>query len=250
MKQNLILWAAALLITFLAGYFKAVTDDNYPVTKTVGIDGKKTSFKFDKITYAKEEHEIYVYSELKELTGELQWRNKGTSVWNSETLVRDGRVLKAALPKQPVKKVNEYRVRLEHNGKEYIEPADGNIDILNMGYIPPIINFLMWFTLLTGLFLSIRTGLEYFNDREKTKVYSIFTLIFFILYFITTPLYKSYEMDVINKYVPNITEIFTTASILFMAIWVFGMIGIFTFKKRRLFALYMAAFTLSLYLVI
>jgi hypothetical protein len=43
MKNEIILWLSSLIIVFIIGYIKNVTDKDYPVTGTFGIEGKKVS---------------------------------------------------------------------------------------------------------------------------------------------------------------------------------------------------------------
>ena len=53
MKNQIILWLSSLVLTFLIGYFKNVTDTNFPITGTFGIEGNKVSYKLDKVSYDK-----------------------------------------------------------------------------------------------------------------------------------------------------------------------------------------------------
>ena len=41
MKNQIILLLSALVITFLTGYIESVTDADFPITGTFGINGKK-----------------------------------------------------------------------------------------------------------------------------------------------------------------------------------------------------------------
>ena len=49
MKQSIILWISAILITFLFGYFNSVTNNDFPISGTIGIDGQKVTYKFEKV---------------------------------------------------------------------------------------------------------------------------------------------------------------------------------------------------------
>ena len=48
-KNNIILWIASLVITFLGIYLSNLVDKDYPVTGTFGIEGQKVSYRFEKV---------------------------------------------------------------------------------------------------------------------------------------------------------------------------------------------------------
>ncbi len=48
-KEPIILWVASIVITFLIGYFPTLTNKDYPISGTFGIEGEKVSYRFEKI---------------------------------------------------------------------------------------------------------------------------------------------------------------------------------------------------------
>ena len=74
MKNEIILWLSSLAILFLIGYVKNVTDADYPITGTFGIEGKKVSYKLDKVCYEKENYTNLIISDNEEIQASLIWR--------------------------------------------------------------------------------------------------------------------------------------------------------------------------------
>jgi hypothetical protein len=90
MKNQIIPWSASLVIVFLIGYFKAVTSVNYPVTGTFGIEGKKVSYKLDKICYNQTSYRNIVISDVSGLNGKIILLNNNVQSDISMTVIDKG----------------------------------------------------------------------------------------------------------------------------------------------------------------
>jgi hypothetical protein len=250
MKKTLILWLGALLITFLAGYIESGTSEYYPVTGTIGINGKKVSYKFDKIFSGKDNYRLIIRTDNPDVTGIVKWKKENESEWNKAELIKEEKALLAEIPKQESGEKIIYFAELFSNDKTYIIP-NNPVKLLFLGYVPFAINFLSFFTLFGGLLLCFRTGLEFFNENQKIKKLSLFTVSFFFLYTVTvTPLRKSYELDAINKKVVPITSLWDVQSILLFVLWIAAMIVLFKVKNPKLSALVFSAATLLVFLFV
>ena len=73
MKNEIILWISSLILVFLLGYLKNVTSPDYPITSTFGIEGKKVSYKLDKVCFDKQSYTNIILSNVEELKGKLIW---------------------------------------------------------------------------------------------------------------------------------------------------------------------------------
>jgi hypothetical protein len=71
MKNEIILWLSSLIIVFIIGYIKNVTDKDYPVTGTFGIDGKKVSYKLDKVSYDINFYKNIIISDITGITAKV-----------------------------------------------------------------------------------------------------------------------------------------------------------------------------------
>jgi hypothetical protein len=251
-KQEIILWIAGLILTFLTGYFYSATDDSYPVTGTIGIEGKKVSYKFDKQAYSKEGYTFIIRTDLPDLKAELQWRLKeDPHQWNFVPMSSSIDALIGTIPPQQALTKIEYRTVIAWKGYEYIIPSGKPVELTFWGSVPGMITFLFYFTLFAGLLGAIRTGLEYFSSEDKIKKFALFTTAFFFLHSLAVnPLKKTFELDALNMRVPAITELFDVQSISLLILWILLTILSFRLRQRKIIALTGACFTILIYLLI
>lgn len=235
MKQSLILWISAAMLTFLIGFLQSRTSDSYPISGTIGIEGQKVSYHFNKIQSSKDDFKIMIRTDLTDLAGIVTWRKVNhPSSWEIDTLNFKNGVLTTSIPRQePLTKL-EYKVILYHNSNEYMIPTTEKEEILFLGAVPAPISIHYYLTLFVGLLLSIRAGFETFNEKPRLRLYSIFTLISFIsCALIFAPVKTAYELGAINKSVPPITELFAGWLILLVIIWIINLIQVSFTKSAK-----------------
>jgi hypothetical protein len=264
MKKNIILWLGAIIITFLSGYLRNVIGPDYPVSGTIGIEGKMVTFKFDKIYRGNNSYNVFIRSDVKAVKAFLLWKdtpantvsgkplkNQVTPIWQRDLMADSGYLIKGKIPlHNPGEKVT-YRVELNYGGKQYLLPEDKPVIIKFLGYVNSSIMNIFYFILFGGLILALRTGLEAFNDNHRIGMYTIFTLIFFFLYAIcVVPLKRSYELNAINHFVPPINSIITYQSVFLFILWIIGLVLIFNYKGNRLIPLVISSLTLIIYILI
>src|ERR1035437_5937340 len=264
MKKNIILWLGAIIITFLTGYMHNVTGPDYPVSGTIGIEGKMVTFKFDKIYRGNDNYKVFLRSDVKDIKAFLLWKDvsanassglpandKISSAWQREMMADSGSLIKGTIPKHnPGEKV-AYRVELNYGGKQYFLPEDKPVIIMFQGHVNPGIMQIFYFVLFGGLILAVRTGLEAFNDNRRIGMYTIFTLIFFFLYAIcVVPLKSTYELNALNHFVPTVSSIITYQSITLLLLWIIGLTLIFNFKKNKIILLLISSLTLIIYIFV
>ena len=83
-KEIIILWLASFVIVFLAVYISNIIDEDYPITSTFGIDGKKVSYRFEKVHYGKDDYKIIIRTDVTDLTGKLFWKSNGDTVTGNQ----------------------------------------------------------------------------------------------------------------------------------------------------------------------
>ena len=163
---------------------------------------------------------------------------------------KDTNVLYAKIPRQNAGNKILYYTKLYKDTQTYNIPG-APVTLLFLGYLPTTIGFLSFFTLFGGLLLSFRTGLEFFNENQKIKKLTLFTVSFFFLYTIAvTPLRKSYELNAINNKVVPITDLFDLQSVILFTLWITAMIVIFKSKNPKHPALVFSLITALVFLLI
>jgi hypothetical protein len=263
MKKNIILWLGAAIITFLAGYMHNATGLDYPVSGTIGIEGKMVTFKFDKIYRGNDSYKVLIRSDIKDVKAFLLWRNSEflqlapgiqksiPSPWHKEIMSDSGSFILGKIPKHPPESQAAYRVELDYGGKQYFLPENRPVTIKFLGFVNSSVMNIFYFILFGGLILAVRSGVEAFNDNRRIGMYTIFTLIFFFLYAIcVVPLKRSYELNAINHFVPTINSIVTYQSLSLFILWIIGLVLIFNFKGNRIIPLVISSLTIIIYIVL
>ncbi len=251
MKQIIILWFGAAVITFLAGFIQSGISPYYPITGTIGIDGKKVSYKFEKIIRSNDNYNIKIITDKDSLKGKLYWRLKGSTAWNEINMKTSEGLIEADLPHLKPNAEAEYYVKLFYNNKEFKIPGDRIVTIKFLGNVPSTIMNLYYFVLLFGMLLCVRTGLEFFNEKSKIKKLALITFFFFFsLAIVITPFKKTYELNAINHNVPTISQLYDLKSLIILVVWTLAVVLIFTSKKSKLYAIIFASITLMLFVLI
>mgnify|MGYP001563961774 CR=1 FL=1 len=206
MKNQIILWLSSIVIVFIVGYIKNVTDKDYPITSTFGIEGRKVSYKLDKESFDKHFYKNIVISDIAGVEGKLIWFKNDEK---HETILKEaGRGLEAEIPiLKPGKKI-KYKLMLAYSGNTFEIPEKDFVTLTYWGDIPSLVNILHFILLYGGLLLSLRCLLELFNKNKNLKKYSVITCILFItLTIIIHPLYNSYKLGALNNYIPPLTDL-------------------------------------------
>ena len=249
MKQSIILWTAAAVITFVAGFLQSRLSGDYPVSGSFGIEGKEIGYKLDRVSYGDTDYRFSLRSEIKNLKGTVNWRPAGTGKWESSELSDSGEIISGKIPAQkPLTKV-EYYAAVNYNGKSYNIPRNNKpVTLTFYGNVPSSISFYYWFTLLGLVMMSVRTGLEYFHHPGKIKKLNVFTLIFAVVnVFAFHPLRTTYKLGAVGKTVIPLTEMFQFSSVLLVITWIITTALIFNTKNNKIWAPAAAFVTLLIF---
>jgi len=229
MKNQIILWSASALLAFLLGYIKAVTNINYPVTGTFGIEGKKVSYKLDKISFDKTSYRNIIIGDVSGLGGKIVMLNQDNQTEINMIGIDKG--LAGEIPALKPGKKLFYKIKLSYDKNTYDIPEKGFVSLTFWGKIPSAVKGIYLLLLYGGLLLSIRSGMELFNKNKFLKKITFITCSFFILNTIlVNPLYNSYKLGAINNFVPAFNDLFEPALIFITLVWIIGTIILF-FKK-------------------
>jgi hypothetical protein len=96
-KNNIILWIASFVITFLTIFLSNLLDKDYSISGTFGVDTKKVSYRFEKSHYGKDDFEVIVRTDNDRVSGKLYWKLESNSIWNSIELKKSDLILQTKL---------------------------------------------------------------------------------------------------------------------------------------------------------
>ena len=253
MKQSLILWIGAFVISFLFGFWNRITSPEYPVAGSFGIDMKKVTYKFDKIYRGNDNYKVVVGSEADSLKGNILWRKKGSNEgWNIEPMNFSGNVLSGEIPHQKPSSIVEYRVKVWKDKNVYYLPRIGKVTLKYLSNVPSSIIGFYFFTLYLGLIFSVRTGLDCFNKNQKIKKLSLFTIMIWIAnVMVFNPVKRSYELStkIGTTFLP-VTDLFDIRHLILLLIWILGAVLIFNLKNYKIWSAVITGVTLIAFLFV
>jgi len=233
-KEVILLWLASFVIVFLAVYISILIDEDYPTTSTFGIEGKKVSYRFEKVHYGKDDYKIIIRTDIDDLNGKLFWKSKADTIWQSTELNKDDLIMYGNIPALKPEQKLIYYVELYHIDKKYVLPNNQKVSLTFFGKIPSAVNVLESLLLYLELVLVIRTGLEFFNDGKKSKKFGVLALVLFLtLIALVNPLYLTYKYGFINSSIPPINRLFLWSDLAVFVLWIATLITIFRSDKFK-----------------
>ncbi|HEY6435687.1 MAG TPA: hypothetical protein VIY47_03790 [Ignavibacteriaceae bacterium] len=249
MKNEIILWVSSILIVFIIGYIKNVTDKDYPITGTFGIEGKKVSYKLDKVSFDKSSYKNIVISDVNGITGKfILWSDDRATEFSFKEIDRGLECEISNLkPGQKIK----YKIILSYANRTYEIPEKEFVSFTFWGNIPFSISILHFILLYGGLLMAVRSSLELFNNNKILKKYAIITCTLLVpLVIIIAPLRNSYKLGAINHYVPRVIDILQPELLLILFIWIAGTILIFNRKYVGVVTVFTVVATVFLFFFI
>ena len=249
MKNQIILLLSALVITFLTGYIESVTDADFPITGTFGINGKKISYKLNKIHYGASPFEVMIISDVNDLEGYIKWRKNEN--WQFSKMEQKNNIIFGNINDlNPVSEI-EYQVVLSKDDKEYIIPENQPVHLKIFGKIPEFVSTLYSLLLYAGLFLSIRAGLEVFNESKFLKKYSfVQSAVFLLLALLISPLFISYKLNAINHIVLPLLTMFDLRISLLAITSIISSVIFFNIKKAKLIPLVSSVIIILIFILL
>ncbi len=250
LKQSIILWFAAFIITFLTGFVQNRLSGSYPISGSIGLEGNKITYAFQKVSKGNENFPVSFFSDTDSISAWLHWEiADGNYNWNRREMVYSDGMYISNIPLQPAKTNVKYFVEINYKNTKIILPsAKKTVNLIFLREAPKVINFFFYFFLFGGLVLSIKTGLEYFNDTPRMRLYSLFTVIFFLMAaLLFGPVKATYEFNSINSTAISAGELFNFRLISLCVLWIIGMLFIFN-SKKKFYCLITSAITILIFI--
>lgn len=250
-KNNIILWIAAFIITFLTIYLSNLLDKDYPISGTFGIDGKKVSYRFEKSHYGNNDFNTIIRTDVNDLAGKIFWKSDEDTMWQSVQMEKSDLLLSANIPSLTAEHKLIYYAELHHKNKKYIIPDNQKVDLIFFGKIPIAVNVLEFLLLYLGLILAVRTGLEYFNDGKNSKKFGVlFTIVYLTLIALINPLYLTYKFGYINSSIPPISKLFLLSDLVILILWIVTLVITFKSEKFKFLSLVSAFITVMIFVLL
>ncbi len=181
MNKNAILWIVSAVIIFVFGLAHSVVNQNFPISGTIGIEGKKITYLFPKTTQADEPYSFIIRNDHPSVTGYFIF-DAGNGKKEKVELKKDKELLTGIIGELPPGTKINYSVFLRYGDKTTQVPYNTEVTTLVTGKTGVIIDTLYPFMLFLGLLLAVRGGLEYFNPNPKFRLYALMPAMVFICF--------------------------------------------------------------------
>ncbi len=235
MNKKIILWTAALVLTFLTAFLHQRLSPYYPVSGSIGIEGDKITYLFPKVHYGSDSINILVRKDIAGLQGTLNWRTEGSEQWRKEKLTEQEKYLTVSIKPPPQADTVEYWQELTYNSRSYRIPPYRNVELVFKGKRPASVMNVFYFFLFGGLLLSVRSALEFFNSESRRMLFPLLsTIFFFIASVIFYPFIRSYELNAINRTIPDISSLFDLPLVIIFLLWFLCTLLLYRYKNKIL----------------
>jgi len=197
MKQSILLWTIAFVITTAAAVYQRVTGPTYPVTETVELAGRAVEIRLERSHSTASDFTVSLPLADPAVTGSIVWKRRGTAdPWTETPFSRNGALLSADLPRQPAAGKLLYRIMLHDNGREVPVPREGTVTVRFKGDVPlPVLIFHV-LAIFSAMLLSTRTAFEVFARTPRYALYSLLTMILmFAGGLVLGPIVQKYAFD-------------------------------------------------------
>lgn len=249
MKQTIILWFGAILITLLAGYLNSVNSPYYPFSSTIGVEGKKVSFYVERKQSSEKPVELIIRTDIDSISGFVFWKENGKD-WNKSKLeyIPGNKILKTEISPSKPKGTKDIYFSINRNYKEYRYPPEGSIKITFFGELKRGYGYTYFIFLFAAILISARAGLEVFRNK-KLKALFIFATIGQILWALfLVPIKNTFELMSPGDKILPISELFDIIPLIIVSIWIVGLIGIFNTNRKKEFALGATILSIALFI--
>jgi len=195
MKATLF-WLLAFIITAGTAVVQRMTGPSYPESGSVLFGDSIVEYRFDR-SHAGESDAPVVLEPPPDTRATLLWkRYKTNDAWTETPMQSPEEGAGAFLPNQPPAGKLQYQVRLENDETSMLIPPEPVV-IRYRGEVPLFVLVPHIIAMFGAMFLSTRTGLEYFNPAPSYKILVLWTFGFLIVGgFILGPWMQLYSFGV------------------------------------------------------
>jgi hypothetical protein len=252
MRQSILFWTIAFLITAASAIYQRRTGPTYPVSGVIDVNGKAIVYSLLRSQGGEENAPVGVKTKDAAIKGVVEWkRYKTDDPWTHVEMISRNDSLVAELPHQPPAGKLHYKVFLETGGSiTQLGPQEGVV-IRFKGDVPLFVLIPHVFAMFGAMLLSTRAGIEFFRKEKKNLARLVYVTIGFLFVggFILGPLVQKYAFDAYWTGWPfghDLTDNKTAAALI---AWLIVALGLKKAASPQKWALIAAIVTMVVYLI-
>ena len=251
MKQSLLFWILAVIITLVLLVYQRITGPTYPVSGSVQLGGKEVTYRFDRSHPGPTDANVQVKTDDQTVAGVLFWKRfKTDDPWTQVPMTYSDGVLKADMPHQPVAGKLLYWVELRLADQRLSLPGSEPIVIRFRGDTPVWIVIPHVIAMFGAFLFSARAGLEFFAREPKLRTLTDLTLGFLVVGgFILGPLMQYYAFNAWWTGWPFGTDLTDNKTAVAFIAWIVSALMLSRSKNPKRWALGAAIVTVIVYLI-
>lgn len=167
MRQPLLLWLIALVITTASAIYQRLTGPTHPLRGSTEIAGQRVKFRLIRSHGGDGDAVVRVPAPSPDIKGSIAWkRHKTSDEWTYAEMRREGAELIAALPHQPPAGKLNYRVILSAQG-ERVTLGGAPVTIRFRGDVPMAVLAVHIIAMFGAMLLATRAGLEFLAKEPR-----------------------------------------------------------------------------------
>jgi hypothetical protein len=250
MNRTIIFWILAFFITIASAVYQRVTGPTYPLSGSVKLDGKEIQYKLERSQESVKDYRIEIETNDESITGILFWRKFQSVEEFTQVQMTGGKKISADLPAQERLKKLDYYIQLTKGNNTVILPNEKLVTIRFKDPVPISILIPHIIAMFLAMFLSTRTGLEFFNKEPKLEKLALWTIIvLFIGGFLLGFAMNGYAFGEMWGGWPFGSDVTDNKTQIAFIGWLFAFYMIKKNKNGKLFALLAALLTLVVYMI-
>jgi len=197
MLKTILIWVLAFIITAATAIYQRMTGPTYPITGQSKIAQTDLNYKFLRSENVGTDLTVKIESNNSQLSAITYWKRFKTNDEFSavEMKFADG-IYKAILPSQPAAGKLEYYIEISDQNETLKLPENKHVVIRYKGEVPTVVLIFHVVAMFGAMFLSTRTGLEFFRKEPRLNKLTLWTMGFlFVGGLILGPIVQKYAFD-------------------------------------------------------
>ncbi len=178
MKNQILFWLLAILITLSAVIYQRKTGPTYPIKGSVVVEEQEVNYKFLRSHNSTDDAGMVIETNNTQIKGEFDFRRfRSHDEWTTAPMQNENGLLSFAIPKQPPAGKVMYKIRLiDSSGNQY-ELTEEPVIIRFKGAVPALVLIPHILLMFTSMLFANRAGIEALARYERQFRYSFITIL-------------------------------------------------------------------------
>ncbi len=249
-KKSVFWWIISILFTLAIAYYQRTTGPTYPVRGKIIMNNQEMKYKLLTSNDSHIPAEVIVRGNVEGISGQIEYKKYNTNeAWQlTEMKLKEG-ILIGELPPQPPAGKLMYKVTL-NSGAESLNLTAQPVVIRFKGAVPAFVLFPHILIMFLAMLYSTRTGIEALMKGEKTKNYTLITLLLLLVGgMILGPVVQKYAFGEFWTGVPFGYDLTDNKTLIAFLAWIIAYLRVRRNNSNRAWVIVASVVLLMVYLI-